>query len=208
MSSRATLILVAVLGTIAGSIIGLPSLFGAGGEPPPASPDQASDEPVVTAVDDDTSDQLPEAIRQSESAKQFAVPLDAERAPSQEGVGLWVVDGVDDQLCLVQTTGEGRDLSWVTTCAARQQLSETGAVLVEGYGLTEDYTVAGIVPDGYETASASGDGDDVNSNVFLIQPDDAYGHNEMTIEGDDVGETSLPIGIPRPPEGAPGQFGG
>lgn len=192
-----TLVLLAV-----GIGLGLPNLFASGPGGPLPQHDKA-----VSALDSGMSsaDALPPEVLASETVAQFDTPIDSEAAGEVSGLKVYVVDGVGDSLCLVQTAGEGRGLASATACSPTDVLDTEGAIWIHGMGVTPAYTVAGIAADGYEHAALGGAEAPIVNNVFVLQPGQPDQTETLQLAGPHVPPAVVQVEAPvAPPAGAAG----
>jgi hypothetical protein len=151
---------------VGGMLIGLPALF-ASGSHRDAAP--GSDRLGVLSRPSQPRDRLPGAARRAPFAAQHYPSARGSRLVyDQGGDRLFVVPGLDRQICLVRVSTDAAAPPTSGTCNPRSRLKKSAIVLA--YPRDDGTTlVIGVAADGWQTVSYGSDVAAIRSNTFLVR---------------------------------------
>lgn len=180
---------------VAVGAIGLAGVLGVSafsfGEPAPSAPAKMSLMTRPTQADD----RLPAGFEKLPIAERVSDVAAARLARSVDGQNYYVVPGKASSICLIRTSGAGDALETAGTCGALSEMNSTGVYLASG--TPDSVTIAVLVPDGYEMATAPGRQASVINNLALL-PQGAPG--TVVLRGSKFADQKIELGnLAAPP---------
>ena len=156
----------------------------------PADPGSLVDVSALSAGPTAASESFSDRVETGPLAEHFGVDVVGLRqlGPGASPV-LFAAPAVGDSLCVFYAAAG----SAATNCGARELLARQ-PIAVEVVELDGSLTVAGVVPDGYESAAAGDAHAPVVGNGFVVR--DVGGPTVLRVEGGGHTPLTLPVGNP------------
>lgn len=180
---------IAVAIALSGSIAAAWGQLGDDGVPPQPLPEERAAIAALDAPPDAAAEALGERLAENPFFAAFGARGAQIRAVGEPGGGLFAAPTDRGYVCLLSTAPAA------ATCLPERLLHQQPVVLVTRVA-TGGWRIAGLVPDGYETARLGSRTGPVERNGFRLEAESPEG--EVIVDGDGVPTLRASIGSARP----------